>query len=646
VRPALLAVCLFLVACGTTEGVPGVQVRMDFTGATFYDAPVPGDHRRTGDVVSLAGFPDGRIAFVDNMIGLLGAVADGFATQSGIYFALDAPIAGVDLPGVAESVTPASTVFLVDVDPASPEQGTRIPVTVELAPDEDRYGPANLLSVIPLQGVPLRARTRYAAVVLRAVASPPLGVSISMWRLARGERPDGLSNESYESYRLGVEELDRQGVEVTDVAGLAVFTTGDPTAGAKAVLADMLSHPLPSPGAFTLDVVYPDFCQYSSTIRMPIYQGGTPPFDTEGGAWVFDAQGAPVAQGTEEALMIVTIPRREMLPGGFPVVLYSRTGGGGRQPLADRGVHTATVGDIPGTGFARDFAQVGWAGVTVDGPHGGLRNVSSGDEQYLVFNVFNLAALRDNVRQSAVELALQAHVLEVLALDVADCPGVIAADDTAVFDVDHLALFGHSSGAWIGQIAAAIEPRFHALLLSGAGASWIENIMHKKKPQDVKSIAELIVRPFAGELTHKDPVLSFLSWTVEVSDPQVYNREASRATQILMLQGIVDHYIMPPIAGATSLSLGLDLAGPAIDETTPELDPFAPLGTLLPLIGRRKIPLPAAGNRDGTTAVVVQVPEDGIEDGHETVFQTAAPRAQIRCFLESFAMDAPEVCAP
>ena len=31
-----------------------------------------------------------------------------------------------------------------------------------------------------------------------------------------------------------------------------------------------------------------------------------------------------------------------------------------------------------------------------------------------------------------------------------------------------------------------------------------------------------------------------------------------------MLQGIVDHYIQPPIANAASLSLHLDLAGPAL----------------------------------------------------------------------------------
>ncbi|MBI5477668.1 MAG: hypothetical protein HY906_02365, partial [Deltaproteobacteria bacterium] len=116
---------------------------------------------------------------------------------------------------------------------------------------------------------------------------------------------------------------------------------------------------------------------------------------------------------------------------------------------------------------------------------------------------------------------------------------------------------------------------------------------------------------------------------------------------VLMLQGIVDHYIMPPIADALSLALGLDLAGAAVDATVAEVADLAPLGPLLPLVGRGPIGLPASANvvvPAGTaTAVVVQHPEDGIEDGHEVVFQTEAPMHQYRCFLATFAAGTPVV---
>ena len=44
-----------------------------------------------------------------------------------------------------------------------------------------------------------------------------------------------------------------------------------------------------------------------------------------------------------------------------------------------------------------------------------------------------------------------------------------------------------------------------------------------------------------------------------------------------------------------------------------------------------------------STAVVVQHAEDGVEDGHETIFQSEAPKHQYRCFLQSLVKGAPRV---
>jgi hypothetical protein len=99
-----------------------------------------------------------------------------------------------------------------------------------------------------------------------------------------------------------------------------------------------------------------------------------------------------------------------------------------------------------------------------------------------------------------------------------------------------------------------------------------------------------------------------------------------------MFQGIVDTYILPPIANATSLSLGLSLAKPALEDS---------LSKLLSLSGGTEIDLPASGN------IVVQHAQDGIEDGHEIMFQRPEPKRQYRCFLESFAQGGdPRVVAP
>jgi hypothetical protein len=131
-----------------------------------------------------------------------------------------------------------------------------------------------------------------------------------------------------------------------------------------------------------------------------------------------------------------------------------------------------------------------------------------------------------------------------------------------------------------------------------------------------------------------------LQWAGEGADPPVFGAELrARGTHVLMMQGIVDHYILPPIANATSLALGLDLAGGSLDASDARLVDYASLEELLPLVDGTTRSLPVRGNRDGVTRVVTQHAEDGVEDGHEVVFQTEPPKAEYRCFLRSLARE-------
>src|SRR5262249_17776766 len=158
-------------------------------------------------------------------------------------------------------------------------------------------------------------------------------------------------------------------------------------------------------------------------------------------------------------------------------------------------------------------------------------------------------------------------------------------------------------------------------------------VMDKKKPLDARPLVEILLDYNMDErsLNWFDPALTLMQWGAEPSDPQVYDPLVM--SNVLMLQGIVDHYIMPSIANATSLPLGLDLPGPAYDANNSEeqmaMQPA--LAPLLPLIGRTQLDLPARGNLMNRTAVVVQHPGDMVEDGHEVVFQTDAPKHQYRC---------------
>jgi hypothetical protein len=349
---------------------------------------------------------------------------------------------------------------------------------------------------------------------------------------------------------------------------------------------------------------------------------------------------------TETANIYFTVPRQPVPAAGWPTVIFVRTGGGGNRPLVDRGYSTTPefgTPVTPGTGPAQFFAKAGFAGVQIDGPIGGLRNTTMQDEEFLIFNVFNASALRDNVRESAMELSLLARALPKLGFIATACQGT----DRYTPDPAHLAIMGHSMGAWIAPLVMAWEPGIGAAVLSGAGASYVTNVMDKQKPRPVKPALDLLLDFGAidRDLEVHDPALMLIQWAVESSDPQVYDAPIVPSGQhVLMLQGIVDHYILPSIANATSLAMGLDEAGPAYDADNAEeqMLGMVSLGARLPLVGRSAIGLPVQGNR-GATAVVVQHPGDALEDGHEVVFQTEPPKHQYRCFLSSWLKGTPSV---
>jgi hypothetical protein len=567
---------LLLSSCADPAAIPGVQVRMDFASTEPFAAPVPGEGGFR--------FPNPKgVSFVRELNRVLRGI-EGAGTTSGVFFSLTGAPEG-ELPSLQASLQEDASVFLVELG------GPRIPVTVEFREDGGPHGAANLLSVLPLQGRPLAPNKEHAVMIRRSVV---VGVSKEMRALIEEVRPDGMSEEAYERHRRAIDAL---GIDPEDIAGMTAFVTTDPTTEMREALA-LAETLVPELGPFELTESHDDFCVFHGTADMPVLQIGEPPFANEGGEWA-----RPLAvQRVERANVWLTIPRVNTSP--LPTVVFSRTGGGGERPLIDRGM-------------ARPFARAGWAGISIDGPHGGLRNITGGDEQLLIFNFGNPIAMRDNIRQSAFELALAGMMIDQVS--------VTSTCATARLDAGRLALMGHSMGATIAPLAMA-SGLFEGLILSGAGGSWIENVIHKQSPLRVKGIAELLLQ-YEGSLHEHDPVLSLLQWAGESADPPVYGRHFGGA-HVLMFQGIVDTYILPPIANASSLAFELSPAEPILEPSIVEMSA---------LFGRSPVSLPA-------NDVVIQWPEDGIEDGHEIVFTREEPKLQIECFLASLSRGTPEVC--
>ena len=646
---------LALTACqpepapSSTGWAQGPGARFDLHDEDFFGTPFPGSHHLDDQgTVDLTRYPNPEgLALVENVLALLDGQATGFSTTSAVFFPFSEELAALPPQTLDQSVDSGAQVVLIDVDPDSPEQGRRFPVDLGWSGEGQPLGAAHTLSLLPLQGIPLRPQTIYSAAVLgplEAATGEPLVPPVALQQLQAGLTPDGFSDTEATRWQDAIRALEHTGVDTDALLALTVFETWDPTAGMVALDAAVSALPPPEVVDVAQTEVFDEFCVYEGTVDMPVYQEGEPPFTSSGGGIVFEA-GEPVLQSWETARVVLTLPRGSAPEAGWPTALMIRTGGGGDRPLVDRGPRDADGNAlVEGTGPALHFARAGFAGISVDGPHGGIRNVTGADEQFLVFNIANPAALRDNLRQTAVEAAWVPELLDTLSLDVSDCDGATDADggSVAAFATDTLALMGHSMGGTVAPLTLAVESRFGAVILSGAGGSWTENIMHKQKPLEVRPLAEALLGYESGQLTEHDPFLNLLQWGGEVADPPVYaetimSPEDGSVRHVLMLQGIVDRYILPPIANATSLSLGLDLGGTPLDEDHAELAELRPLSEVMGLVGSEVIALPAAGNHgSGATALVIQHPEDGIEDGHEVVFQTEAPQHQLRCFLEGF----------
>ncbi|MCC6807279.1 MAG: hypothetical protein IT381_07635 [Deltaproteobacteria bacterium] len=660
-----LTACVLVLSACSPRAIPGTQAAMTFDrGRDVWKAPVPSDDLIMDDGhVDMRGFQNPtNNSFLGGMIAILAADARGFSTAAPIMFRFTASLAPDRLPALEVSATKQSPITLVSIDPRAPDFLTRYPFRAEFMRDGGPFGASNMLAILPLQGRPLRPNTRYAAIVQRKLGDKDgalLGVPLAMSQLLFGERPNGMHARAHEAYMQALRVVDRDlGIPASAIAAITVFTTDDVTGGLARGRERILQEPLPVPeAAFSLYATHPGYCVMQTTVQLPVMQVGQPPFFSGGGNWVVDDDGAPIVQGHERANLMVTVPRTPMPPAGFPAIVYMRQGGNGVVPLADRGVHPMNHADaVPGSGPAQEFAKVGYAGVSLDGPHGGLRNYTGTDEQLTLFNFFNPIAMRDNMRESAIEIDLLAAILPTLTIDASACAaGPLGAPGAAVkLDTKELVLFGHSTGAWITPIAAAFEPRFKNVIMSGAGASWVENILFKRMPVDVKVVAKGILEygSIDRELTEFDPAVMLAQWAADPSDPQNYaphivDRPPEESRNVLVFQGIVDSYIMPPIANALNLSAGLDLGGAGLDAASPALADLPPYGALSPLIGRGAVELPASLNRNGTrpvTAIVVQHEKDAIEDGHEAMFQREEPKYQYRCFLRTLKDDgAPRV---
>ncbi|MFN0252066.1 MAG: hypothetical protein ACKV2T_34640 [Kofleriaceae bacterium] len=627
-------------ACGDDGGMPSKTAYFDLDGElagseSYWNLPFPSDLRlRANGSPDLDAFPNPRNVPI---LRALLSVADerrGWPTMPIAFVRFTAPVP----PRVITEVIAADddAAVLIDIDPTSPEVGTRFPIVAQTLA-KDPYVPDDVVVFAPRPGIVLRANTRYAYVIRQGFA-PGFEPAPAFAELAAGKSPSGARGAAAKTlYEPLWSALDGAGIDKDDALVATVFTTGDEVARLRArseavraaedLAIENLTLVGPSGGAG-----YEGFCALTGTIAMPQYQKGEPPFDSEG-RFVLDANDAPMKQSVATIPLAITIPKGTMPADGWPLYQWIHGSGGASISLVDRGRVAVTDGDPePGKGPGYVVAQHGIAAVTSAMPVNPERLPNASDYAYL--NINNLSAFPYTFQQGVIEqrLLLDAMLeLQIPQATLGAC-GAIATGAVHRFDGAKVVAGGQSMGGMYTNMTAPIEPRWTALVPTGAGGFWNFMILETMLVPGARSLLGTALGIDDEQLVFAHPALAVLGLGWEAAEPIAFmNRINARRLPSVGARDIYqsvpkdDENFTTSVYDAAVLSTRNQQAGTVV---WPELQTALGLDDLDGLAA-----YPVKGNLDGATRVAVQFEGDGIEDPHYIFQQLDEVKHQYGCFL-------------
>ncbi|HUJ59894.1 MAG TPA: hypothetical protein VLX92_15425 [Kofleriaceae bacterium] len=621
-KPAVALVALVACGGGASKTVYFELGKTAQPGA-FFDYPWPSDLRLDdGGAPDVSSYPNPRNGPL--LANLLSVVPErrGWPTMSVAYFRFTAELPSYTL----DQVMTGGPAYLVDIDPASPELGTAYPVVADSLPT-DIYVPSDLVAIAPRPGIVLRPDTEYAYVLARDFA-PGFAA------------PSGLGDAVFDDLWPALPMI---GLARSDVLAATVFTTGDEIARTRARSEAIRAAFHPAITNLVLDggATYDGFCRLDGQIAMPQFQTGTQPFDT-GGLFVLDGNDVPMQQGSMTIPLVITLPKEAMPASGWPLYQFFHGSGGVSSGLVDLGPSpTSADMPIPGEGPGYVVALHHIAAASSALPLNPERLPGASDYEYL--NINNLAAFPQTFQQGVFEQRLLTDALLALQIPqslVADCTGISTPDPGGnhFFDPQKLVAGGQSMGGMYTNMVGAVEPRFGALVPTGAGGFWNYMILESTIVPGARSLLAAALGIDDSNLVFMHPAMNGIALAWEIAEPIVYmNRLGRRPLPGMPVHhvyepvGMGDSYFPTDVYDAAALSYGNQEATPAI---WPTMQTALALEQLAGLV-----PYPVEANQDGKTRVVVQFMGDGIIDPHYIYRQLDSVKHQYGCFLESFLRD-------
>jgi dienelactone hydrolase len=617
------ALCL-AAACSSsaviaTFAVPGGP----HASAEFYRLPFPNDLRRGPDgTVDLSGYSD-KNPLVTDYINAMDGELDGFGLNAAIVSRFSDAIDPATLPASPEdSLADGASVYLVDVDTASPDYGTRWPLRLRFEARDGQTIGTDWLSALPFPGFPLDEGTTYALVItdrVRDVAGAPVAADDDFLAIAGAGAPSdpalAAARTAYAPLFAWLDQAAPTG-ERDHVVDAAVFTTQHATAIMPLLRQVVWNLDAPVPAGIAQSTANASYVEYTGTFPSPNFQEGDVPYSVSGGAIILGSDGLPIVQRMEDIRVAITVPPGPTPTGGWPVVIYAHGTGGSYLSFVNNGT-------------AARLAAQGLAAISIDQVLHGPRN-PGGNPDVDFFNFQNPDAARNNAVQGAADDFSVVRLVEGFSFVDQD------QGTTVTFDPDRIYFFGHSQGGLTGPLFLAYEPEVKGAVLSGAGALLYQALLTKTEPFDIASLVPSLVRD--PDVDENDPILAILQTWVERSDPANYGPLLVRhppdgpdgtplpPKPIYQSEGFIDHYAPNPTIESFATSIGLD-----------QVEPLKSTIDGLTLRGRTPLTAPVTGNLNGVTAVLLQYDAAANDDGHFVVFDIPAAQLQSARFLGTLA---------
>jgi hypothetical protein len=597
----------------------------------FYELPFPNDIRRRADHhPDLTDYPKLNPT-VDRFPAAITANLDGFGLNAAVFVRFGGRVDAASLPATPEaSLMDAASVYLVNIDPSSPNHGAKTPLLFRF---ESRAGSAigtYWLSALPYPGFPLDEGAIYALVVtnrvtIGAAAALP---SDDFAAIAASAPPANAALAAAQvTYQPLWDYLDEPGGdERADVVNAAVFTTQHATDIMALMRRKVWSLPAPAATDIVRFMTDSTFLMYDGTFDGPNFQVGDPPYSQTGGDIVIGADGLPVVQRMEHLRVSFAIPRTTPPAAGWPVVMID-TGTG------------STYHSYFDSGFVDVLASLGLAVISIDPVLSGDRN-PGGSAELAFFGFNNPQASRNNTVQGAGDNFSIVRLIQGFAFT--EPPAGTDPGRTIRFDPANIYVLGHSQGGLTYTPFLAFEPTVKTAVLSGTGALLFLAILGKTQPTDISALVAGYVPD--KPLDQFNPVLAMVQTWVERSEPANYAPLIVRAPitgddgqklapkDILQIEGFDDHWV--PNTGIEAYATALGGNQIFARDTT---GPF-PLVEGLLLRGRDLLNAPVMGNLAGKTVVLTQYRAPSGSDGHFVSAEVPQALFQWEEFLQTKAL--------